>query len=245
MEKKKVTKKKTSKKSGSTAPKKTTTAKKNQQNNKKEQVVTKKNNTLKIVVLILALLVIVISVSFSYYTARISGEASKTAVTAATLDLTTDLETVNVINNTNIRLIEASDKEKKAETVTFNVTNPSTSTVSAKYFIYLKEINLSKNLYSSYFKWELLKNGSVIASGTFANANRTSTASDGEANNVLTTADDIELNTDAITIDPDNKDEIVFRIWLENDTTVNQINLTEGSFSGKLYLEAVPVRTGD
>lgn len=199
------------------------------------------NNFSKVIILVVALIVLGISTTYAYFTAKITGEPTTTILKAGNLKIESNLESVSAINNTKIRLIDASDKATSAEKVTFYVKSTSSSTVDAKYYIYLKDITLTKNLYSNYFKWELLRNGVVINSGSFDNATRTSAINSGEANNVSTTAEDIALNSEAITLAKNTSDTIVFRVWLENDSAANQIELTNGSFSGKLYLEAVPV----
>jgi hypothetical protein len=229
-----------------------------------------KSGILRIFILVISLIVIAFSSTYAYYTAVITGEdtVQKTSLSAANLDLTSDLDTVSSISNSNIRLINASDIETQAEKVTFTVTNSSNSTVSAKYNIYLTNITLSKNLYSEYFKWELLKmNGDEevsIAKGDFSSAtekteetttettdtddtaNTTDTTETTEvAYNAKTKVEDIKLTTTELEIEPDTTDTLIFRIWLENDPDVNQINLSEGSFAGRLSLEAVPYKTSD
>lgn len=203
------------------------------------------NNFSKVIILVVALIVLGISTTYAYFTARITGEPTTTSIKAGNLKIESNLESVSAINNTKIRLIDESEKTTSAEKVTFYVKSTSDSTVDAKYYIYLKDIKLTKNLYSNYFKWELLKNGVVINSGNFGSAIRTNAITDGEANNVSTTAEDIALNSEAITLAKNTSDTIVFRIWLENDSNINQIELTNGSFSGKLYLEAVPVSSNN
>jgi hypothetical protein len=199
-----------------------------------------KSGILKVLVLVVSLVVLAFSATYAYYTTSITGDSSETVLKSGKLEITTNLESVSAINNSNIILINASEKEEKADSVTFYISNPSTSTIDAKYYVYLTDINLSKNLYSEYFKWELLKNDEVVNSGTFKNASRKTEISEDEENNVLTTSEDIQLNSSALYISPNTTDTLVFRLWLENDDSKNQIELTEGSFSGKLYLEAVP-----
>lgn len=201
----------------------------------------KKSGFAKVVVLVFALIVLAISLTYAYFTANISGTPSTTTLKSGNLVVETDLESANAINNSKMSLINESAKEESSDKVTFYVTNTKDSTVSAKYYIYLDDITLTKNLYSEYLKWELLKNDSVIYSGTFKNAIRTSDVTSGEADNVSTTAEKIQLNTEALTLDINSTDNLVFRMWLENDPDVNQLSLTEGAFAGRLYIEAVPL----
>lgn len=199
-----------------------------------------KSNISKVIVLVVALIILGVSVTYAYFTAQISGKPTQTTIKAGTLKIETNLESVGSINNTQMKLIDAANKETEAESVSFYVKNSSESTVTAKYYIYLKDIAISKNLYSTYFKWELLQNGNVVGSGTFADTVRKDTPNTGEAANIITTAEDMTLNKDAISLITNKSDSLEFRVWLENDANVNQIDLANANFEGKLYLEAVP-----
>lgn len=200
-----------------------------------------KSNFWKVIVLVVALIVLGISTTYAYFTTQLSGNPSTTSLTSGNLKIETNLESVSAINNRNIRLINETDKTTSAEKVSFYVKNTSESTVDAKYYIYLKEITLTKNLYSDYFKWELVQNGIVVGSGNFGTATRTNAVNSEEANNVSTTAEDITLSAEPLLLNKNTNDNIIFRVWLENDENVNQISLTNGGFAGKLYLEAFPV----
>ncbi len=202
-----------------------------------------KSNYAKGIVLTIALIVIGVSVTYAYFTSNITGNAQDTSLQAGTLRIETNLDSdsISAINNTKLHLIESTDIEKSSEKVEFYVKNNTESNVNAAYDIYLTDIELSKNLYSEYFKWELLKGTTSIGSGTFETVTRTDTPELNEANTVVTTVERIKLNTNKITITPDTTDNLTFRIWLENNNGVNQIDLTNGKFSGRLYLEAIPI----
>lgn len=201
----------------------------------------KKKNITKVLVLVVSLIVIGVSGTYAYYTLAMSGEATKTTAKSGVFKIISSLDTANALNNTKLKLIDATEKEVKAEKITFTVTSKDESTVDGQYFIYLKNITLSKNLYSKYLKWELLQNGEIKDSGTFEDAVRTDTVASDEAENVETTVQNIKLNEEALQITKKTTDTLIFRIWLENDENVNQISLTEGSFAARLYLEAFPV----
>ena len=189
----------------------------------------KKKNITKVLVLVVSLIVIGISGTYAYYTLAMTGEATKTTAKSGVFKIISSLDTANAVNNTKLKLIEPTEKEVKAEKVTFTVTSKDESTIDGQYFIYLKNITLSKNLYSKYLKWELLQNGEIKDSGTFEDAVRTDTVAN------------IKLNKEALQITKKTTDTLIFRMWLENDENVNQISLTEGSFAGRLFLEAFPV----
>ena len=213
----------------------------------------KKNNKshlAKVITLVISFIVIGISGTYAYYTMTIIGSPTETRANAGVFKVTSSLEDVSAINNTRLRLIDSADKEAKAEKITFTVTSLPESTVDARYYIHLKNIEISKNLYSSYMKWEIAKTtGEVLAKGDFSQLLRDGEPLPNEENNVLTNAKDLDLTTNAQTMTKEDglvlvkktQETLIFRMWLENDPNINQIDLTEGTFSGKLFLEAVPI----
>lgn len=211
----------------------------------KERQELKKHIT-KIGVLVFAIVIIGISLSYAYYSANISGRGEIPSTNAARLDLTSTLTDSKAINNLKLTLIDASTVKEMAEKVEFSVTNADTSTVNGKYYVYLTDVHITKNLYSKYFKWELVRvTGNIesqVSTGDFTNAVRMGSIVEGEDEKVLTDIEDIGLNKVALQIEPGNTDQYIFRLWLENDPVNNQIELTEGSFQGKLKIEATPTK---
>jgi len=205
-----------------------------------------KNHFIKIGIFVVAIITIGISLSYAYYNANTSGNANIPAINSGELNITSTLASSSAINNSKMSLINADEVSKSADKVEFSVTNQNTSTVNGKYFVYLTDIKISKNLYSKYFKWELVRvtasGENQIATGNFATATRKDTPVDSEESNVLTTAEDITLNSTILQIAKGTTDNLIFRIWLENDASINQIELTNGSFQGKLKIEASPVK---
>lgn len=214
----------------------------------KENAINSKKNFARVMILVMALIVLGISGTYAYYTSTITGNAVKTTASSGKIEITSSLETANAIQNTKIALINEDEISTKAEKLNFDINNTSNSTLDGKYFVYLKNSKLSKNLYSEYFKWSLINkdcdettNNCTLASGSFANARRTDTPLADEAENVVTTIDNIQLNSTAIEIDKNSTQNLEFRLWIQNDPDNNQIALTEGYFEGKLYIEAFPV----
>lgn len=209
-----------------------------------------RRNITKVIILVVSLIVIGVSGTYAYFTMSLTGDPSETKATAGVFKVISSLEDVSAINNTRLRLVDAADKETKAEKLTFTVTSLPESNVDARYYIRLKNIELSKNLYSPYLKWEIAKNtGEILASGDFSQAQRDGAAATNEADNVLTNAKDIDLTASTQTTSGKNglvltqktTETLVFRIWLQDDPNTNQIDLTNGSFAGRLFLEAVPI----
>lgn len=196
---------------------------------------------IKIVIATIALIVISFGATYAYYINMSTTAPTTTRAASGTFDVTSSLETANVLNNKQLVLIDETKKNEMAEKLTFTVTSSSSSTVNGIFNLYLDDIKLSKNLYSKYLKWELLGGSGTIASGTFENATRVGAEVEGEAPNVLTDVERIKLNTTGIPIPKNTVQNFTFMMYLANDELVNQINLTEGSFNSRLYLEAVPV----
>lgn len=203
-----------------------------------------KNHIIKIGVLVVSIVTIGISMTYAFYTAKISGNSEFDNVTAAEFHITSTLADSTAISNMKMSLIEPTNIAKSADKVEFSVTNSSTSTVSGQYYVYLINVKLTKNLYSKYFKWQLVRKTdlgeSIIDSGNFEDVTRTDTPLEGESDIAETTVDKISLNKVALEIPKGTTDNLIFRLWLENDPDVNQVDLTNGAFEAKLKIEASP-----
>lgn len=193
-------------------------------------------------ILVFSLVIITMSVSYAYFSVSFRGTASVSNDSAAKFNVTSTLNNATAITADKMNLIEASAVTTSAKKVDFSVTNPSTSTVSAKYTLKIVSGSISKNLCSKYFKWRLVKGTSQIAEGNFAGA--VSGVTEG-----TTTTDQASFtkellgSSNAQTLAAGGTDNLTLYLWLENDAAANQLYLTNGSFSGKLSLEAVPVKT--
>ncbi len=140
------------------------------------------------------------------------------------------------------------------------------STINAKYTIKLVDMSISKNLISQYFKWAIIINdgeeGSKEITGDFSDEEyeepQIITGENGEQYAKPTENDMVRFESKLLMengkiLEIGETDKIDFYIWLENDGTVNfqdlsqstgvdQLYLTNGSFSAKLSLDAVPTR---
>lgn len=178
-----------------------------------------------IIYISIAIIVISITfiVSYAYMTATVTGneDANNTKVSTGTLELS--FTTSSYIKENDMPLINATDVAKNAVHTDFSISHTENSNVATKYNLYLTELTISDNFKSKYFKWELLKNGTTLYSGNFTNA---------------TTGEDYLLTAAPQTLEASNTDSYILRVWLENDETVNQLDLTNGSFSGKVKLIA-------
>lgn len=168
---------------------------------------------------VLTIAALIVGLTYAYFTANIRGNEEASTTNLKARQLVIDFETSEYIQNTSAELIAASDISSKADFSKFSVSNNSTGG-TASYTLRLENIEISDNFKSADFKWRLEKNGSIISTGNFSNiGNKTSID--------IGTADILAGSTDSY----------VFRIWLE-ETAVDQSQLYNGSFSGKIALEA-------
>ena len=199
----------------------------------------------KVLILVMALVVLAFSGTYAYFTTNFVGGPTTTTVKSGVFKVESSLDTASVIRNRRMVLIHVNDtqdqRDEKADKLVFTVTSKPESTVDGEFYLYLKDIKLTKNLYTNYLKWELLKGNEIISHGDFQNAVRTDAPVDGEAKKAVTDVEEITLTTNSLPILKNTTETYTFRMYLVDDPNKNQIDLTEGSFSGRLYLEAVPV----
>lgn len=183
----------------------------------------KKSKMLTVAMIISLIIVAALGVTYAYFTTTIKGneDAKSTKVTTGTLDIL--FESSQYIKNTNAMLILDSERETKADYTAFTIKHNHTSTINAKYQIYLTELEISDNFKDEDVKWEILKNDELLHSGNFATIGNATT---------------MVLTEDVHTLGLDDTDSYVFRIWLSEDGT-DQLNLTNGSIKGRIMVEAV------
>lgn len=200
-----------------------------------------KKHITKVFIFVISLVVLAFSGTYAYFTIEFQGSPNTTTVKSGVFKVESSLEKASAIRNKRIVLIDEEQKEEKAEKLSFTITSTEESTVNGEFDIFLKDITLSKNLYSNYLKWELLKNNEILSKGDFSNAIRKDESIEGEEDNVVTTVEDMKLNKESLPLVKNTTTTYTFIMYLLNDKNKNQIALTEGSFSGRLYIEAVPV----
>ena len=198
------------------------------------------------VIVIMLVITIGIGISYAFYMIGMTGRSDVSQSTAAVLNLTTTLEQVDRINTDKLQLTEITNNnyaEVVTDKVTFTVTNESTSNVNGKYNLYLKEMALTKNLSSQYFKWAAVVSGtnSKIVTGNFLDTTNLGVEGNTDRTIVSNLTKTLIDDANALTLAPGQTDTITFYIWLEN-ANVDQLYLTNGSFSGKLAIDAVPVK---
>lgn len=184
----------------------------------------KQSKILTIVLAIALVVVCALGVTYAYFTANIKGNdtAKETKVTTGTLDII--FETSQYIKNKNATLIPDSERETKADYTEFTVKHNKSTDVEGIYHVYLTEITISDNFKSPDVKWELVKNGTVLQQGNFADI--------GNATTIRLTKEN-----EPQTLPYDKEDTLVFRIWL-SETDQDQLSLTSGSLKGRIMVEA-------
>ena len=183
----------------------------------------KKKMPKRYIVFYLSIVVIIASftfrLSYAYFAAHgISGESYQTVINSGDLQLSF-LDT-QYISSDKLVIIDEEEVATDAEKSIFKVKN--TSNYNASYQIDLG-VTISENLISGDFKWELLVDGVRNNIGTFAD---------------VSSGSSIKLTDSNIDIAPGEENNLELRIWLQNDPNRNQIELSEGTFTGVVSLTA-------
>ena len=182
----------------------------------------KTNKKLPVIIAAVTIVVYCIGIAYAYFTARISGNDTASSATVTVGKLMIDFDTTEYISNQYGELIQDSEKESKADANKFSVKHSVDSNIKADYTLSLTDIRISDNLKSSDFKWELVKNDTVLSSGNFSDIGTSTTL------NLTPNYQRLEVN---------NTDKYIFRIWL-SETDVDQSSLYNGTFSAKISLIA-------
>jgi len=179
-------------------------------------------NKVSVIVAIITVVIFCVGITYAYFTATVTGneDAKSTRVTSGKLII--DFETTEYINNLTGELIKDSQKEDLADYSNFTVKHNVESKNKADYTLSLTDIEISDNLKSADFKWELVKNNTVINSGDFSSIGNSTS---------------LNLTLDMQRLEVNQTDNYTFRIWL-SETNVDQSNLYNGTFSAKIALVA-------
>jgi len=190
------------------------------------------------IVFVVALITIAVSISFAYIKLNVTGDTTETKIETGTYDIETSLSSVTAFNATNMVLINEEEIEEKAESISFTVKPKNTNSKAGKFNVYLKDISISNGLIDSSFKWQILMDGKVIDSGDFSTIEskgiKSTTVNDTET---MKYYDSFDLKSN-IEFNGFNESSIEIRVYLLNDSTINQNNLMNGTFQGKVGIEA-------
>ena len=192
-----------------------------------------------IVIFAVALIVSAFNVSFSYYVAKVEGTPTKTNVKAATFDFETSLTNLSGLKATNLDLINENEIEAKSTKLNFTVQSKAITKSVGKFNIYLKDIAISKNLITdgtTDFKWQVLMDNEIIATGNFSDLKTKGTASETPDTDTTSYYSRYYLK-EGINFKGLNQSTISVRVYLLN-TTGNQNYLMNGTFECKVGVEA-------
>ena len=188
----------------------------------KEKTENNKNRVLVPLIIIITVVMFLVSASFAYFTTRVVGNDDASTVNVQTGYLAIDFDTSEYISNRAGELIQDNQREQLADYTSFTVKHKANSTHRATYLLTLTDIEISDNLKSQDFKWELVKNNTVINSGNFYSIGNQST---------------ITITPDIQTLNVSDTDSYIFRVWL-SETEVDQSSLYSGTFQGRIAIEA-------
>lgn len=183
-------------------------------------------------VLYISIVVLLISftfkASYAYFTAILNSNTREATGTAGTLSM--DYQTSQTIYTEMMLPISASQAPTKAEKSLFTLRN--TGTVPTIYYLSLTDFQISNNLIDEDFKWELLLDGTTVASGNFSDAVSGQDYIFKKSNGKAYTKSISPSN------DPTTNDSYELRIYIL-ETSDNQNDLLNGTFRGKVKYTAV------
>lgn len=174
--------------------------------------------------IVLIIITVTFTISYAFFQTIISGNDTAKKTEATTGNLAIDFTTSQYINDTNLMLIQDADRAAKAPYTTFTIKPTSDTNVASQYNLYLTDINISDNLKSADFKWEIIKGSTTINSGNYLNAT--------SGTDLLLTSTPIDLSATS------TGDTWIFRTWL-SETNEDQLSLTNGTFSARVKVVAV------
>ena len=188
----------------------------------KEQEVPKS----RIIISIITVLIVVIAVggfTYAYFEPQLNVPDGPAQGDIVSGNLNIKFETSEYILNTAAMLIKDSEKAEKAEKTIFTVKHDTNSDVEARYDVFLSDINITSGFKSADFKWELLRGGSVVASGNMAS---------------IGAATELKLNSSYISLPVTTTHNYELRMWL-SETDADQLSLLNGNFSAKVKVVAI------
>lgn len=190
------------------------------------------------IVFVVALIILAFSISFAYIKLEVTGETTETKIETSTYDIETTLSSATAFNVSDMMLINEEEIDIKSERVSFKVKAKDSNLKEGKFSVYFKDVAISNGLIDSNFKWQIIMDGEVLDSGDFStiqmNGIKSTTVSDTET---MKYYDSFNLKSN-IEFNGFNESSIEIRIYLLNDSTRNQNNLMNGTFQGKVGIEA-------
>ncbi|MBE6161793.1 MAG: hypothetical protein E7158_06210, partial [Firmicutes bacterium] len=197
-----------------------------------------KNKKLKIIALSILLVTLIGAATYAYF--ELESEATnktETKVQTSTFDIETSLTNLDGINAKDIPLINEEEIDTKAVTLDFDVKSLARTKLPGKFNIYLKDVEITNNFISEYFKWQLVMDGNVIGSGDFSDINTKGTPDSNKTNTNSKSYFSNYYIKQGINFNGFNKSNLSLKIYLLN-AEVNQNSLLNGNLKAKVAVEA-------
>ena len=201
----------------------------------KKANVSKKKYIAMCLVFVISLAVIAISVSYAILSIPVAGDFTDTSAVTGDYGFTSNLNETTAINAKNLGLIDEDEIDTLAPSTSFTV-RARNNREDVKYNVYLKDITISNNLIDSIgsFKWQLLKDGTVIEQGDFRNIDTVGIKKSSNVDTATTKSFDSYDLKDGIAFDGLNTTTLTFRVYILNDDVVDQTAMVNGTFSAKI-----------
>lgn len=184
-----------------------------------------KSYILAMIIGVLCLIVIIATATYAYFTSDITGNGGSVSVTTANSSLTITESKINVSNAAPI--LEAT-KDTKALSNTFTI-GLGKETPNACYTLSLEIDNIGENLKNEWFKYELVKDNSVLKSGDFSGLTY-----DANGKSSIQFVQNQELSSS------NKSNTYTLRLWLEHSENDDQSYILKGdeqtrTFNGHIY----------
>ena len=175
-----------------------------------------------LIITIITITVFLLSLATSYAWYSYSGGATDWDSVTSDVDLNVIYAQSKIIKTTTSVPIKDEEKEKYADKNIFTVSSPK-ELYDHQIFLTISLINIKidDDLKTKDFKYELLQDGQIIASGTGQDL-----------------TDKVKILVDKIEINPVKSYTFALRIWL-SETGENQNNLMNKSFQAQIQVDSV------
>ena len=197
----------------------------------------KKDSNLRIVaacfLVAIVILIVGFGVAFSYFQFEYDKDTqTESTISSQKYNVETSLTSASAVDATNLQLIDASEAGTQAPSLNFTVKG------NGKFNVYLKDIAISSNMINSAFKWEVVMDGSIIASGDFSDI-----ITNGVVDNTKTSTEQMKYFSrydlkNNISFNGNNTSNMTVRVYLLNDPVNDQSSLLGGTFENKVAIES-------
>lgn len=190
-------------------------------------------------VLVVSLIVITMSITYAYFLSSIGRDFTESSIETGTFEIKTSLSNMNALNVSNMNILNEDEIDDNAQKLDFTVQSLSKNSNNkpGKFNVYLKNVLISDDLIDSDFKWDLIKEGEIIATGNFADIVTEGVLSSSDSVNSTKTYSTYYLKKD-IDFEDYEENNLTIRVYLLNDAVKDQSKFIEKSFECNVAVEA-------